>query len=54
MERSSTSGQASKEIAEVDIGGDVVVPTFIESHIHMEKALLERVRPNKEGTLREP
>jgi cytosine deaminase len=36
---------------EVDIGGDVVVPTFIESHIHMEKALLERVRPNKEGTL---
>jgi len=36
---------------EVDLAGDVVVPTFIESHIHIDKALLEKVRPNKEGTL---
>jgi len=35
----------------LDVGGDVVVPTFIESHIHPDKALLERVRPNVEGTL---
>ena len=35
----------------IDVKGDVVVPTFIESHIHLDKALLERVRPNVEGTL---
>lgn len=35
----------------VDANGDVVVPTFIESHIHLDKALLERVKPNIEGTL---
>ena len=35
----------------IDVAGDVVVPTFIESHIHLDKALLERVRPNVEGTL---
>jgi cytosine/creatinine deaminase len=34
-----------------DLAGDVVVPSFIEAHIHLDKALLERVRPNKEGTL---
>ncbi len=35
----------------IDVQGDVVVPTFIESHIHLDKALLERVKPNVEGTL---
>jgi cytosine deaminase len=35
----------------VDVNGDVVVPTFIESHIHPDKALLDRVKPNLEGTL---
>ena len=35
----------------LDVGGDVVVPTFIESHIHPDKALLERIKPNVEGTL---
>jgi cytosine deaminase len=35
----------------IDAGGDAVVPTFIESHIHLDKALLERVKPNREGTL---
>jgi cytosine deaminase len=35
----------------IDAGGDVVVPTFIETHIHLDKALLERVKPNREGTL---
>ncbi|MEM3192167.1 MAG: amidohydrolase family protein [Candidatus Micrarchaeia archaeon] len=35
----------------IDVNGDVVVPSFIESHIHLDKALLERVRPNLEGTL---
>ncbi len=34
-----------------DVGGDVVVPSFIEAHIHMDKALLEVVKPNLEGTL---
>ena len=36
---------------EIDLGGDVVTPTFIESHIHMTKALLDKVKPNLEGTL---
>jgi cytosine/creatinine deaminase len=35
----------------LDAGGDVVVPTFVEAHIHLDKALLDRVRPNTEGTL---
>ncbi|MGC8618528.1 MAG: amidohydrolase family protein [Thermoplasmata archaeon] len=35
----------------IDVDGDVVVPSFIESHIHLDKALLERVKPNLEGTL---
>src|SRR5438128_11179358 len=35
----------------LDVGGGVVVPTFIESHIHPDKALLERIKPNVECTL---
>jgi cytosine/creatinine deaminase len=35
----------------IDVNGDAVVPTFIETHIHLDKALLERVKPNREGTL---
>lgn len=35
----------------IDVNGDVVAPSFIESHIHLDKALLERVKPNVEGTL---
>ena len=35
----------------IDVNGDVVVPSFIESHTHLDKALLERVKPNLEGTL---
>jgi len=35
----------------IDVNGDVVVPSFIESHIHLDKALLEKVKPNLEGTL---
>lgn len=30
----------------IDVNGDAVVPTFIEMHIHLDKALLERVKPN--------
>lgn len=43
------TGLRGREI--LDVTGDVVVPTFIESHIHLDKALLDRVRPNAEGTL---
>lgn len=35
----------------IDLNGDAVVPSFIETHIHLDKALLESVRPNTEGTL---
>ena len=37
----------------IDVNGDVVVPSFIESHIHLDKALLERVKPNLEGRKRQ-
>lgn len=35
----------------LDVAGDVVVPTFVEAHVHLDKALLDRVKPNTEGTL---
>ena len=44
-------GKDVKGDSQIDLNGDVVVPSFIESHIHLEKALLERVKPNLEGTL---
>ncbi len=39
--------------AEVDLGGRVVLPTFVESHIHLDKAFLEERRPNRSGTLKD-
>ncbi len=44
-------GNNLKGQREIDLGGDVVTPTFFESHIHMVKALLDKVKPNLEGTL---
>ena len=44
-------GRNLKGDSTVDVDGDVVIPTFIESHIHLDKALLEEVKPNLEGTL---
>ena len=44
-------GENLKGQREIDLGGDVVTPTFFESHIHMVKALLDKVKPNLEGTL---
>ena len=41
------------EIEELDLGGRFVVPGFVESHIHLDKAcILERCTA-EEGTLRE-
>ena len=36
---------------EVDLGGRAVLPTFVESHIHLDKAFLEEREPNLSGTL---
>ena len=36
---------------EVDLGGRVVLPAFVESHIHLDKAFLEEREPNRSGTL---
>lgn len=38
---------------EIDAEGNVVLPTFIESHIHPDKAFLEERKPNVSGTLAE-
>lgn len=35
----------------VDLVGRVVLPGFVESHIHLDKAFLEERRPNLSGTL---
>ncbi len=48
------SGQPPPEGAEaVDLGGRVVLPAFVESHIHLDKAFLEERRPNLSGTLQD-
>lgn len=49
----SSVGEAPTENAGtvIDCDGDVVIPGLIESHIHLDKALLDRQRPNLLGTL---
>lgn len=47
-----------KEITEtadkvIDAEGRVLVPGFVESHIHLDKALIASRKPNKSGTLQE-
>ncbi len=36
---------------EIDLAGRVVLPAFVESHIHLDKAFLEERAPNRSGTL---
>lgn len=38
---------------ELDVRGDVVIPTLVESHLHPDKAFLEERMPNVSGTLAE-
>lgn len=42
-----------EEAVEIDAKGNIVLPTFIESHIHPSKAYLEERMPNVSGTLSE-
>jgi len=37
----------------IDAGGRVVLPGFLEPHLHLDKALLYRRRPARDGTLEE-
>jgi cytosine deaminase len=37
----------------IEAGGKAAIPGLLEPHIHLEKALLERRRPNRSGTLAE-
>lgn len=37
----------------VDAAGRVLIPGLVESHLHLEKALVKDRRPNRSGTLRE-
>jgi len=43
--------EAPPGAAVVDLGGRVVLPGFVESHIHLDKAFLDERRPNLSGTL---
>ncbi|GFK21413.1 amidohydrolase family protein [Tetragenococcus halophilus] len=38
---------------EIEADGRVLVPGFVESHVHLDKALISDRRPNKSGTLQE-
>lgn len=38
---------------EIDAAGKVVLPGFVEPHLHMDKALLYRRQPTRDGTLEE-
>jgi len=49
--RIAEMGAGLKGETVLDLDGDVVIPSFIETHIHIDKALLESVKPNTEGTL---
>ncbi|MFF4752149.1 amidohydrolase family protein [Streptomyces sp. NPDC002514] len=42
---------AAAPAEELDCQGRVVIPGLIESHVHLDKALLDRERPDTEGTL---
>ena len=37
----------------IDAEGRVLIPGFVESHIHLDKALIASRKPNKSGTLKE-
>lgn len=50
MKQSITNDNNSLEI---NADGNVVLPTFIESHLHPDKAFLEERKPNISGTLDE-
>ncbi len=43
--------QAVSGVTEIDCAGRVVIPGLVESHLHVDKALLDRERPNPDGTL---
>ncbi|MGW0999682.1 amidohydrolase family protein [Streptomyces sp. NPDC002523] len=43
------TGREADEVIECD--GRVVLPGFVEPHLHLDKALLDGVRPNPDGTL---
>lgn len=46
----SIEGEATRVI---DAEGRVVIPGLVESHIHVDKALIASRKPNKSGTLKE-
>lgn len=43
--------KSAKQVIEAN--GRVLVPGFVESHIHLDKALIANRKPNKSGTLQE-
>ncbi|WP_024805600.1 amidohydrolase family protein [Nocardia sp. BMG51109] len=45
------SRQAVRAENEIDCAARVVIPGLIESHLHLDKALLDAERPNRDGTL---
>ena len=47
------TGITESATREIDAEGRVLVPGFVESHIHLDKALIASRKPNQSGTLQE-
>ena len=47
------TGITDSATREIDAEGRVLVPGFVESHIHLDKALIASRKPNQSGTLQE-
>ncbi|WIE77448.1 amidohydrolase family protein [Curtobacterium sp. MCSS17_016] len=45
------TGTVAAPTSVVDCAGRVLIPGLIEAHLHVDKALLDRERPNPDGTL---
>lgn len=54
IEKIEKNISVSNGIEVIDAKGNIVTPNFVDPHIHLDKVLvLESVRPNKSGTLKE-
>ncbi|QDP97753.1 amidohydrolase family protein [Microlunatus elymi] len=50
-DRPREADRTSGPLRTIDVGGRAVLPSFVEPHLHLDKALLDARLPNLEGTL---
>ena len=49
--REICSQSTAVAVETIECAGRVVIPGLIESHMHLDKALLDKEEPNRDGTL---